>query len=494
MRGRAPEAASWLEKGEALAGAGSFEGALEAFRKGEALDPYSVGLFERRECEALTSLDRTQEAQAICYHAVQDLRTPSAIEATVRALVSGTKPPPFSDVSTALVLASRERLRAPKNPNLAAAMCDIAESIGDAIMLQHCSEELESIAPNYGPTRRAQEAIARQCPPWRFWGGWLSIAALTALTGVDALRRWLQRRSSGLPSIRGLAAAVLVLGSLAFSSAAHAAEGDHQWLSKWPIDDQDPAKSVPKDEDLKADPLQAGYFLQDLIAKAELASKAGEHGAAIKYYEALLKAVPTRAISLTKMCSEFEAMGNLKQAQNSCGLALALDGVTVGDYAHFVHLMLREQRPLTDQEILALNNVIDHMKHDDAGRQTGYELQCEVAIRASDTAKLSECAAALAVAAPNDQKTLMYEWDLAVREHHFAKADELMEQAKAAGMKADGLRRMELATHEARSKRYWMFGLLFAGGLTLLTCLVYALLAFAKRRGAPAPVAASPAT
>jgi tetratricopeptide (TPR) repeat protein len=485
-RERAPAVIALLEKGEALAAKGSLDQAVKVFREGKAIDPYMVGLFERRECEALTALNRRDEAQNACWHELQSFRTPAGVRATVRSLVSGPSEPTFAELAQALSLVTYERARAPRNPQLAAAMCDIAESMGDAMMLQRCTEELERIAPDYEPTRRARRTLTRESPPWRFWGGWLTIAAAAALTTVHALRHLTARLSSRSRAASGVLAALVFSAALALPGVARA-EG--QWLSQFPIDDQDPVSSVPTPKQLKeADPLQVGYFVQDLISKAEHASKIGEHGAAIKFYEAILKLVPNRAVTLVKMCDEFEAMGNLTQAVNACGLALALDGVTIGDYAHFVHLMLGKEGPLSDKEMLALANVINHMKQDSAGRIEGSELECEVASRTSDVAKLRECTAVLVQATPNDSKILLFQWDLAVRQHDFTSARELLARAKTAGIAGDRLQRMEHATYQAEHRRHWMFGLMALGAIILLACLVYAVVAF-RRRSPPAPPA-----
>jgi tetratricopeptide (TPR) repeat protein len=475
-RERAPEVVALLEKGEAQAAAGSLEDAVATFRHGAAVDPYSAGIFQRRECEALTSLNRRVEAIAACQEALQSFRTPSAVRATVRSLVAGPTAPSFGELAQALRLLSTERERSPKNPQLAAAACDVAESLGDGNMLQRCAEELELIAPDYGPTRGAELALARTCPPWRFWTGWISVAVAAIVTGIDALRRAMRSRAGRGPQ-RALAA-ILVILAMSFSGAARA-EG--KWLSQWPIDDKNPESSIPPAADLKANALQAGYFLQDLISKAALASKAGDHAGAIRFYQAMLKMVPDRSISLTRMCTEFEAMGDLNGAVNSCGLALALDGVTGDDYAHFVHLLLRKETTLTDKDVGALTNVINHVKADPNGAVLGNELQCEVALRTKDVDKLSECTAALVAAAPKDSATILYEWNLALARHDYAQASQLVVAAKAAGIKGDALNHMERATNEAKGNRHWMLGLFLLGGLILLVTLVYGLLSLGRR-------------
>ena len=181
-------------------------------------------------------------------------------------------------------------------------------------MLQHCANELERIAPDAAPTRKAQAALAARCPPWRFWAGWLAIAAVALATAVDAWRRRTRIAASRLRSA-GTVVALVAAAWLAFPATARA-DGERR-LSKWPVSDQDPESSVPTAKQLQTDPLEGGYWLQDVATKAELASKRGDHKAAVKFYQAMLKAVPNRAISMIKMCKEFEEMGDFNNAVNS---------------------------------------------------------------------------------------------------------------------------------------------------------------------------------
>ena len=113
-----------------------------------------------------------------------------SILATVRAGVVGSTPPSFDDVGQALYLLRLQHHKiAETPPRMAAAMCAVAESIGDGNMLQRCTEDLERTAPQYPPTLQARAALNAVCPPARFWAGWLAIALACAVTAVDALRR-----------------------------------------------------------------------------------------------------------------------------------------------------------------------------------------------------------------------------------------------------------------------------------------------------------------
>ncbi len=485
LKANVPHAADLLERGESLATAGSLEEALRLFREGggqTTADWPAAALFGRRECEALTSLGRREEATHVCFQSMQSARSMPLVDATVRALVSGPTAPSFENVTQALDLVANERRYAPEAPRLLGALCDIAESTGDGIMLQHCAEKLEHVAPDFGPTRIARARLESLCPPWRLWGGWLAIVSAALATFVDALRRRARRSMARGP---GAAAAASIVAILAFSGAALAdlpAAPPGSMLSKWPVDDHDPAGKAPTAEQLRADPLEAGYWLQDVILKASIASKHGDHEAAIKYYQAAFKAVPDRAVSQVKICEEYEAMGQLDQAANACGLALTLDGLSVNDYVHYVRLVLKKPGPLGDKERLALANVINHLKEDEGGREAATQLGCELGVRTDDVARLQECVTALSTTAPNAPETIAYQWALAVRQSNYGRARQLIEDAKAAGLSDERLKNMRQVTDDGarRDRKAWVLSA--AGLLILAGAVAYGLSARSRKR------------
>jgi tetratricopeptide (TPR) repeat protein len=490
MRANYPQAAALFEKGEALAGAGALQDALRTFREGRAQDPVDGGIFLRRECQVLASLGQHDEAKTACWNAMQEQRSPNTIAATVRALVTGTTAPSFEDVHQALTLLLFERSKSlVEQPRLAAGMCDIAESIGDGVMLQHCTEELERIAPNYPRTRLARAVLDAPCPPWRFWLGWLAILGACVVTLADAARRFARSRALGARSAAPIAAAVLFACVTFFAGVAHAdlpPAPAGALLSTWAVDDKDPESHVPTQKEMNEDPLQAGYWMQDLILKAELATKHGDHQAAIKYYRAMFKAVPDKAISLIRLCSEYEAVDDLDGAINACGTALMLEGLSVNDYVHFVRLLLRKPGVLSPKDVAAATNVIGHLKETDAGKDAAYQLECELGVRVSDVEKLKECTTALAVTAPSDPKTISFEWALAMQQSKFGRARQLLAEARAAGTKEEYLRNMETAVDVGdREQRKWL-AVGAAGSLVLIVGLIYGFVTFTRRRGFPA--------
>ena len=469
MRERSPHALELLERGRALAASGALSDADAVYRRGEAEYPDGSLLF-RADCEVWTKLGRRKQAVEACASALERMHSNANVLALVRALVEGPIPPTTTELFQALSITTAERDKAPGGVTPAAATCIIAEAIGDGVMLQQCAEELERRDPEDPETQRARDALAARCPPWRFWTGWLAITTAALATLAHALWRRVRRLPGGTK--RAAAAALATTLLVVLPGSAHADEPPpaptaHVWLSKLPIDDAHPESSVPSDAEKNADPLQFGYWLQDLALKADLAAGRGDHAAAARFYGALALAVPDRAVAFVKMCEQYEALGNRDKAINSCGDALLRDGVTVDDYVHFVHLVLSKPGRLSDKETAALAAVLRHMRDDPAGRQTVDDLECEVGVRTSNVAQLEECTAALSVRAPQDPKTISYLWAMALEEGQLDEAARLVDQARAAGVPPESVDSMRQAT-AARASRHRLTLLLALASIALL--------------------------
>jgi tetratricopeptide (TPR) repeat protein len=404
-------------------------------------------------------------------------------------LIDGPHPPTASELSAALLVTAGEHHFAPERPTAAAAACDIAERIGDGAMLKHCAEELVRIAPDDPATGRALSLLSASCPPLRFWSGWLAIFAAALGTLADALRRvsrWWPKRSSVI------AAAVLtaLLGSFA-SSTAFADESDapkRGWLSKWTIDDKSPSSKIPSEADRNADPLQFGYWLQDVTWKGEHFSRKGDHASAAKYFGALADAVPDRAIGFTLACNEYETLGELDHAINSCGQALYREGALVKDYAHFIELVLAKPGKLAKKETDKLAEVLAHMREDPTGRGYADDLECEVGVRTSNVPQLRECTANMAAVAPNNPKILSYEWNLAIQEGKFALAREILARAGAAGLPAETILRMQKVATTTERWHWIRVGLVVLALALLLGGSGVAARMLRRRRGMSAGV------
>ena len=232
-----------------------------------------------------------------------------------------------------------------------------------------------------------------------------------------------------------------------------------------PIDDANPAASVPSPKERDAEPLKFGYFLQELIDRAQRATMRGDHQAAARYYVALAKAVPDRATAFGKLCESLEAAGMRERALTSCGQALAREGVRVEDFMRFVRLTIAKPGALTEAEVKEADAAVKHLTAQPEAALGGHHLACELATKLEGTERLEHCTAALVVAAPQDPKTVYFQWALAVRRKDRDQARALVERARATGMAEAGVTRMSQATDELSpggwlGLRYWKTGLL----------------------------------
>lgn len=465
LRVTRPHVADLLEKGEALGAAGSLADADAVFQQILAEDSGS-GLVWRRHCEALTALGRRKEAIEACERAVQDSRIPNSFRALVRAYVDGPTPPSTANVLDALRMLALQSERGSGSPTPAAMACGIAEAIGDGVMLQHCAEVLERVAPQDVETQRALRTLSLRCPALRFWVGWAALVAAFVATVAHACGRRVRRLGTLLSMV---VAAALTVAALPPVAAAAGPERDR--LSQWPIDDAHPEKSIPSEQARNSQPLQFGYWLQDLTFKATRASKRGDHAAAARFFKAMAMAVPDRAIAYSQLCAEYEAMHDPNDAILACGDALLHDGVTVQDYSHFVRLIMAKPGELNTKDQAALELVLRHMREDSSGRDAADELACEIAVRTSNVGELRECTTALATRAPNDPQTIKFQWALAVQEGRLDSADKLVERARAMGIPVDQMQRTTDIDRRLRRKRIVLtlvtIGLLVAAAVVL---------------------------
>jgi hypothetical protein len=193
---------------------------------------------DRGACEALTAQGRRSEAVTACSRAVQTVRSGTNVRALVHALVGGPTPPTTTDLAIALSITARER-ESGGGVTAAAATCDIAERMGDMVMLQRCTEELRTTAPEDPATAHAAALLEAQCPPWRFWGGWTLLGLAFGGTLAHAMRRAARRGRTvrvALAVTTAIAAVTTVVPATAHADVPPAPQ--HGWLSKWPIDDE----------------------------------------------------------------------------------------------------------------------------------------------------------------------------------------------------------------------------------------------------------------
>jgi hypothetical protein len=451
MRAQHPRAADLLAQGEAHVAEGTLKDAIPLFRQAELEDP-NGSLAWRRECETHIALGERDRAVLACSSAMERSRSSGNVRALVSALVDGPTPPTTMQLTEALIVEASEYKRAPGGPTAAAAACTIAERIGNVVMLERCAEELQRTAPDDPATRQALAALSARCPPWRFWTGWLAIAAAVIFTLGHALWAWLRRvpRGTAAAAATAITAALLVTGP-ASAQQFGMQQPKSDLGTKFPIDDEHPEKSIPSEKDRNVYPLDFGYWIQDIATRADRASHKGDHLKAAKFYEALATAVPDRAVGAKRACMEYEEAGDRDMAINACARALLGDGLMVGDYQHFVNLVLSKET-LGDRDLQALDMVIAHMREDPGGRDWVDAMECVVATRTGNTAQLRECTANLVAKRPDDTQTITFQWALAVQEAHFGEAARLIDRARDRGMPTDRLDNMQRETAEKARK------------------------------------------
>jgi tetratricopeptide (TPR) repeat protein len=485
MRAQHPRAADLLAQGEALVAKGALRDALTLFGQAEKEDP-NGSLEWRRDCETRIVLGERDRAILACSSALERSRSSGNVRALVSALVDGPSPPTTVQLTNALIVTASESKRAPGGPTAAAAACTIAERIGNVVMLERCAEELQRTAPDDPATRRALAALSARCPPWRFWGGWIAIAAAVLFTVGHALRAWIRR----MPSRSAAAAVTAMTAALLVAAPARAQHfGEQQPRSdlgsKFVIDDEHPENSIPSEKDRNANPLEFGYWIQDVATRADRASHKGDHLKAAKYYEALATAVPDRAVGAKRACMEYEQAGDRDMAINACARALTADGLIVGDYQHFVDLVLSKPGRLADRDVQALDMVIAHMREDPGGHDAVDLVECEIATRTGNVAQLRECTTNLAARFPDDMRTITYQWALAIQEGNLAQAARLLDRARDRGMPTDRLDLMQQETAAKTRKHRIQVALAIAAIALLLAGVGLAGRAVMRRRLTP---------
>lgn len=391
--------------------------------------------------------------------------------------------PSLDDLAVSALLVDAAQRQAVDQPWAYLARCDIARRMGSADTLAACLEDLRRVAPQH-PAAAAALAQRAGGPAGGIW----IVRALLLIglfgTGLHAANR-ARRAGRGnrrltSPTPAGALFVACLLGSLLGINVARAATAiPKEDLSHFKIDDADPEASVPTVEQQGKQPLEFGYFMQDLAAKAERAGKARDHAAEARYYRALTKAAPGSAVGPRRLCDALEATGDLANAIVACRTTLTRDGVTSGDYIHFVKLVLKTNTPLAPGERKELDAVIAHLAHETELGALPTMLSCDVALRFNDEPALEACTAELARRAPQDPKTVSLEWALAVQKHDRGAALGLIDRAREIGMSSEGLAKMEKAT---RAMTLRWFGRMAA--VATIVALAAALLVAAFRRAA----------
>lgn len=254
-----------------------------------------------------------------------------------------------------------------------------------------------------------------------------------------------------------------------------------QLSNKFGIDDAHPEASVPGNRERDRNPLEFGYFLQDLLERADQAQKKKDDEAVVRYYRAVAAAVPDNAKGWSKLCEAYDRIHDRRRAIASCRYAIDRPAVELQDYVRYVHLVIGKTTELDPKERTELDAVLIHLDQQEGMALAANHLRCEVGIKAKDVAMMETCTQVLAKLAPDDPKTVVFRWSLAVMKGQGAEAERLLVSARAAGVAHESIERME-SVMPPTSKSRWRTAGVGATVLGVFASAAAALFAAVRRR------------
>jgi tetratricopeptide (TPR) repeat protein len=244
------------------------------------------------------------------------------------------------------------------------------------------------------------------------------------------------------------------------------------------IDAADPESSVPAPEWALKRPMEMGYLLIALADRAEAAEKAGKHLAAARYYRALGKAVPDRAVSFGKACRAYESAGLFEQAAASCREALGKAGVSVEDHLRFVRVTLQLPGALGPTQLEDIEAVLARLEsdlHDVALLESVAYLRCDLGLRLEQVNRLQQCTGALQALGASGPRLLGYEWALSMLNGDTEQARALIERARAARLPPAAIASMVRRLDGARGTTSLDERMRFAPGALVVFALAFVL-------------------
>ena len=321
-------------------------------------------------------------------------------------------------------------------------------------MIDSSIADLRRVAPDHFETKRAIAGTVQGAPTSMVLA-WTALLGACLATAVHAARRLIRdRRLRGSnpqhpgPVTSLLIGTLLAFGVSALASPAMAVAADPALpgASAFRIDDNAPERNLPTEAQRNARPMEFAYFLQGLISKAEDATGRGDHLGAAKYYRAVAAAVPERSTGFSKLCESLVSAGQIVEASTACRTALGKEGVTIADHTRFVQVLLAKPGDLAPADREDINSIITRFETDPATRVVALHLRCELGNRLNDIPTLEKCTKDLAALAPDDPKTITFQWSLALARNDRGEAERLVDRARKAGMTMEGIRRMETGT------------------------------------------------
>jgi hypothetical protein len=422
----------------------------------------------RERCRAATLQAPRADAIAICDRAVVARPGAEDLWAAAHVRLDRAERPTMDDLIRADLLAAAAARLEPSQPWGALARFELARRWGDPALTAQRLDELERAAPGRDTTLQAAASV-RPHRPIAPLCGWALVAVVAALTLADALRR----RAAAPSRVRVPTALVVLVAAATLAGTPRSARAG------FVVDDADPERNVPTQLDANKSPLEFAYYLQELTERAQQAAARGDQPAAIRYLRALARAVPDSSVPQQKLCAALDAHGDHEAALAACRAALGFDGVRAQDFVRFGDLVLARPSP-SAAELADVEAAARHLESQPAARVPGLQLECRLAVKSGNLALLDECSRALATAAPNDPSTWVFSWTLASRRGRSDEARGFIERARAAGLAADAVARMESASGGGRLRPLLLGGVglvVVAGGAWLLR----------RRRRAAAP-------
>ncbi len=454
VRQATPHAAELFDGAEASLRNGDLLAAENALKEARGVAPNSW-LLARRHCQVLTELGQQAEALEACRVALTKSTAMDSRAFVGAMMASSSAPKPRELVQAVREAVAARRLQ--KQPFSEAAFCDIAYHIGDDAMLDLCVTELQAVAPSNFETLR-WTAARHQTPAWPYWLGWGALAAVVIATGLHAVWQWLRRPAKSRGTAVIATTVFLALGSAgtpvhAEDSApkdAPEAEPAQRWqLSSFPINFDDPESRIPSQADRDKNPLQFGYFLQDLNTEAMKAERKGDWRSAVKFWRAAAKAVPDMAVGFGKACRAYQVLGEVDNALQFCARALNREGSTVEDYLRYAELVTARRAALSSIEIEDLDAIVKHLR--EKGDQVGPAavVECRVGVKLEDRARLERCTQVLGKLSPQDPHTLTFQWSYAMLRKDYREAKRLLASMEKSSMNRQALAQAREATDKA---------------------------------------------
>jgi hypothetical protein len=158
----------------------------------------------------------------------------------------------------------------------------------------------------------------------------------------------------------------------------------------------------------------------------------------------------------------------------SCKYAIEREGAEAGDFVRYVGLIVSKPDDLTADERKELTAVLGHLEKEPTIGVTLHHLQCQVGVKEHDVTMLATCTAALEKVAPDDPKTVIFKWSLAMMKGRTDEANRLVDRARDLGVLGDAVERMQNLTTPG-GRRHWAAWAVAGAcaGLALATAILW---------------------